>query len=189
MGLLIPAISITPAPDSALFITVDVPAACNDLFLSASTLTSTPRLVVPPRPADCPSRRTLVQRGLRLGSYRLNCAESAQTTMSPAADRVSTRKAFNWTKSSSPLVGPTVPMSRPSSHRGHARTRSLNSFADWNDFSKANNIANVHAPRHLRTLDSSRPMSIDLTILSTMSSCSSSSRTPFSPTHDFACAL
>ncbi|CAG8534094.1 13282_t:CDS:10 [Acaulospora colombiana] len=98
--------------------------------------------------------------------------------MSPAADRVSTRKAFNWTKSSSPLVGPAMPVSRSSSHRGHARTRSLNTFADWNDFPKANNITNAHAPRHLRTLDSSRPMSIDLSILSTTSAAWSDLSSP-----------
>ncbi|CAG7851962.1 SubName: Full=Uncharacterized protein {ECO:0000313/EMBL:CCA66667.1} [Serendipita indica DSM 11827] len=177
MGLLsIPEISVTLAPDSTS--SQDSPVGTN----TVSLIVHGPRLVVPPRPADCPSRRSLAQRGLRIGSFRLNCAESVTTsptspTLSrPPADLASTRRVFNWARTSTPFAQPNT-MQPTRSHRGHSRAKSLNSFADVNDSLKMN----IGPPRHPAREVDSRPMSIDLSVL-----CAK----PNSPTcHDFASAL
>jgi hypothetical protein len=139
---------------------------------TTTTTTSTTRLVVPPRPSDGPSRRTLVQRGLRLGSFRLNCTESQPTVVS------STKRTFNWsTQGSTPMTTST------STRRGHSRARSLNSLADLNETLKLNVVQPFnnggYIPKH-----GQRTPSIDLSILGFNSSSSSSNAS-----HHFASAL
>ena len=176
MGLLaIPEISVTPAPDGSSL--QDSPVCANYVSFIHG-----PRLVVPPHPDDCPSRRSLAQRGLRIGSFRLNCAESFTNKPAspilerPPTDLASTRRVFNWSRTSTLAQASVPPTTR--SHRGHSRAKSLNSFAEVSDSLKIN----IGAPRHSnRDIIDSRTMSIDLSVL-----CAR----PNSPTcHAFASAL
>ncbi|KAG8820384.1 hypothetical protein FRC18_011726 [Serendipita sp. 400] len=186
MGLIVvPSICVTPAPDNI----VSHPETPFYAYNIVSSTVRKLRLDVPPRPDDCSARRHLVQQGQRLGSFRLNCAESAQLSI-PRAGINSSRRPFNWSKSTA-LLGPPahagLPMIR--SQRGHTRARSLNSLAELNDTLKMNacinnesiNIGNlplVSAGNSLRT--ESRTMSIDLSILNAKSYTSS---------YDFASSL
>jgi len=156
LSFAIPEICITLAPETA---TQDVQHAI--------PLLSSTRLGVPPPTVDCPSRRTLVQRGLRLGSHRLNCAESS--IRPTTADAASTRRTFNWARS--PLAH--VPSSGSlRSQRGHSRARSLNSLAELNDCLKMAGVNTINTSGHTHNRSHyhyhSEPVrkSIDLSVLS-----------------------
>lgn len=171
--VILPEISITLADQCSPFTTINQSPEI-PVYVTFT------RLVVPPRPSDEPSRRTLVQRGLRLGSFRLNCTESVQYRSNPIADLNTTRRAFNWASraSLSAANGPNGGgLTRVSSHRGHSRARSLNSLADLNETLKMNVV-----PVYLPTRHESRTQSIDLSVLCT-------SPTAFTSTHNFGSTL
>jgi len=206
---IIPEISITLAGDS----TSNLLTLPESPVFVTTTIVQHTRLVVPPRPWDGPSRRTLAQRGLRLGSFRLNCTESVsishpQTPFSSSSPRtandiLSTRRMFHWTRSSlsagastpgTVAVTPTgagagLPggniaggnrVTRPQSHRGHSRARSLNSLAELNETLKMN--VTIQQPnKHYHPYESKRTPSIDLSILGFSPSSN--------PSHQFASAL
>lgn len=175
---MIPEICITPAPPA------DGLSPRLNFGIGFETSTSSkPSLQLPPATSDFPSRHSLAQRGLRLGSYRLNCIESVKTypivNLRPAADLASTRRTFNWSKPSAALQPvKAAPVSRT---RGHNRARSLNSFAELNlklSPGPANDLTTPSPLRplgrnHYRGEPEARNMSIDLSILS----------------HGFQCAL
>jgi hypothetical protein len=171
----VPEICITLAPES------ETAASSSNLSSPVDTQNAPPvihngRLGVPPPTVDYPSRRTLVQRGLHVGSHRLNCAESFQTPRG-FADIATTRRTFNWSRS--PLAN--VPTTR--SQRGHMRARSLNSLADLNDCLKmggVNTINKSHHHHHRTEYSDPVRKSIDLSVLSSKALTSSS---------DFAFAL
>jgi len=197
LGTLVPEISITLVGETnvgsnSLLTTLSSSYLSESpLFVTTTTnsitSTTTTRLVVPPRPSDGPSRRTLVQRGLRLGSFRLNCTESQPTT-------VVVKRTFNWsTGSSTPTT--TTTASNGGTRRGHSRARSLNSLADLNETLKLNVVQPFnntggcgYIPKH-----GQRTPSIDLSILGFTSSSSSSnnasSSSSSSSSHHFASAL
>lgn len=166
-------VTLAPVPISAPDIDIDVVAP----FQDCSYIYNSTSLRVPPPTVDCPSRRTIVQRGLRLGSHRLNCAES---TIAIHADLASTRRTFDWARS--PLT--LNPIQSPSSkRRGHSRSRSLNSLADLK-LAGVNMNINTTARHHCRTEpENHSPVrnAIDLSILASGAFAT--------PTYDFACAL
>jgi len=190
---IIPEISITLVGEtnSSLF-TLSSYLPESPVFVTTPTPTST-RLVVPPRPSDGPSRRTLVQRGLRLGSFRLNCTESQVNVVIPSTPR----RTFNWSKSTQPQ-GPPTTTTNPignGTRRGHSRARSLNSLADLNETLKMNmvqpsNNGGGYIPKHglhhhhHHHHHSQRTPSIDLSILGFTSSSNNNN-----PSHHFASAL
>lgn len=135
--LIVPEICITLAPESVI-ISNNSNNNSQTVQNASPVVANSARLVVPPPTVDGPSRRTLVQRGLRLGSYRLNCAESLQSSRG-FADAASMRRTFNWSRS--PLSS--VPMSgRSQRGHGHARARSLASITDLNDCLKVSGVNN-----------------------------------------------
>lgn len=133
--LTVPEICITLAPESVI---INNNSSSITVQNASPVAANSARLVVPPPTGDGPSRRTLVQRGQRLGSYRLNCAESLQSSRG-FADAASMRRTFNWSRS--PLAS--VPMSgRSQRGHGHARARSLASITDLNDCLKLSGVNN-----------------------------------------------
>jgi hypothetical protein len=177
MGVMIPEICVTPAPAP------DVLSPILNIGGGFEGSSFKRTLQLPPVTSDYPSRHSLAQRGLRLGSYRLNCVESVRKSQyispRPMADLASTRRTFNWSKPSAVLQpAKAAPISRT---KGHTRARSLNSFAELNiklGPGAPNDLTtpSPHRPlvrHHQRCEPEIRNMSIDLSILS----------------HGFQCAL
>jgi len=178
MGIMIPEICVTPPP------TADILSPLLSISVGFVGSNAKRTLQPPPETSDYPSRHSLAQRGLRLGSYRLNCVESVRisspVSSRPLADLASTRRTFNWSKPSATLQSvKAAPVSRT---RGHTRARSLNSFAELNlklssgtsnDLTTPSPIRPLTNRHHQRWEPETRNMSIDLSILS----------------HGFQCAL
>lgn len=194
----LPTITITPAPvvdrmDESSLSTTHGHGRRHSLISF-----SLPSLPVPPLAQAHDDRLVLAQAGSKVGSFRLNCVESAPgplASLSPAATLATTRRVFSWNTTGATGPSPDVPMVVGRGGRSrHARAKSLNSLADFTlptiaSPSPAPSSAAVE--RRSRYMSGPPPpfaptASIDLSILERLQPLGPSSRVPLAPVSTFS---